>query len=826
MPSVLDGSGRSACPPRDSERWNQTIDSMTFVSLSKTPLPWRDTPRRRGEAYVHKAQGCLVGRLITEHAFWGRSIDVWRLEGDTGDSPSPRDYAYSLRSPDSSTHIRSSLLPVAPVRKARAAHFSRPLQVPRVLCHVKRPPNMASRPPRAVGHKKLATYGSSRKKHSNLITTQDGPCPVARKSQSPDAHQSTGPSPEAKSLQTSSDRGPTDYREHAGEQQSAKKRKRDHASAQAVKHAKEPSDDTPDATTEASPGAHRVPFHIDNKNAKMARKATVGAEYERAPPAQTPSTPKVEKRAPAGDTLPRGPSSVGHQKTPPASRRPRLIDALTAQRDTSPGPTRSDERLTDKAGDEAGSPMPQMNTHGQNLRSRAADRRGATPTSKKIKLTYSQSRSVLSESRGIEGSSPSNDTGLAGAQTLSSPTQGDHVDENAEDEADLQPAIKSVHELRRSGANNRVADEMDDLLTRIGTPGGSSLTMRRNALCELAQSLPRASFAGQFRDHASRDKVARGIGKEDDVVSGFALAAALVIFLKSGPAPHLVRQLSQEGLGQLLGSLLRVSEDIDSVAKQRTTNLARTTKASVHSVKSTLMQMPIWHGLEPVCFSPRTMGLQLLETVGRCADEPLLQQVTTDLNQDLALVAADCAEAGGTPDVVDYSLTVFALEVLSSAGVGTGAENQGSSEMQLPRNIAAFLGNAMQRWPCHRGELEAATLKLAINTTNTERGAAAFADADLLSLLADRVGSGYERVQNAVGSGPLEGDLYDELILLLGVLINIVEHSPRARASVKDEALDGLVTLWHRNLQSVSEVRGPCHGFPTTPPSMDICMAR
>ncbi|KAM4055974.1 wings apart-like protein regulation of heterochromatin domain-containing protein [Hirsutella rhossiliensis] len=177
-----------------------------------------------------------------------------------------------------------------------------------------------------------------------------------------------------------------------------------------------------------------------------------------------------------------------------------------------------------------------------------------------------------------------------------------------------------------------------------------------------------------------------------------------------------------------------------------------------------------------------------------------------DLNQDLVPVAADCAEAEATSDMVDYTFAVFALEVLSSAGVTTGSDSQGPSNAQLPRSIAIFLGNAMQRWPLDRGDLEAATLKLAINTTNTEHGAAAFANADLLSLLADRIGSGYRMVQNAIGSGPLEGDFYDELVLLLGVMINIVEHSPPARASVRDEALDGLVALWHGNRQTVSEV--------------------
>lgn len=659
---------------------------------------------------------------------------------------------------------------------------------------------MASRPSRAVGHKKLATYGSSsRKKHLNLATKQNPDAP--RPSQSPAARHVTGPSPEApeaKRAQSNSERTPTDSKENSGGQQSGRKRKRDHSATHAAKSVpnhRETLDNKPDATNNASSGALKIPG-----------KAMPGANHEPSPLARSRSSPKDGLNAPARDTPCRGLLTASGRNTPPASRRPRLIDALAAQRDAEM------IRTHEQSGDETGSALPRRTTSGQDLRSRAADRRGVTPTSRKIKLTYSQPRGVLGESRAIDDTDPpgpdaENDAGFTGTQALSSPAQDTLADGTAEDDDMFQPAIKSVHELRRSGANNRFADEMDDLLTRIGTPGAGSLTMRRNALCELAQSLPRASFARQFRDHVSRDKVARGIDLEEDVISGFALAAALVIFFMSGPAPHLVRQLSDEGLCQLLGRMLRVSEDIDFVATQRATNLPRTTKASVHNVKSILMRMPIWRGLELNRLSPRSLGLQLLETVARCADEQLLEHMAVDLIKDLVSVAANSAEAGATSNTVDYVFAVFALEVLSSAGVTTGSDRQGPSMAQLPRSIAMFLRNAMQRWPCDRGELEAATLKLAINTTNTERGAAAFADADLLSLLADRIGRGYGMVQSAIGSGPLEGDLYDELVLLLGVMINIVEHSQPARMSVRGKALDELVTLWRGNRQTVSEVR-------------------
>ncbi|PHH75326.1 hypothetical protein CDD83_4413 [Cordyceps sp. RAO-2017] len=111
----------------------------------------------------------------------------------------------------------------------------------------------------------------------------------------------------------------------------------------------------------------------------------------------------------------------------------------------------------------------------------------------------------------------------------------------------------------------------------------------------------------------------------------------------------------------------------------------------------------------------------------------------------------------------------------------------------------------MRGWPCDHREFQAAVLKLAINTTNTQEGAVVFDDAELLSLLADCIGKGFTRVQDAIGNGSLEGDVYHELLLMLGVMINIVEHSPPARSSLKQASLDGLVSLWRQNRQAMTE---------------------
>ncbi|PNY18340.1 Uncharacterized protein TCAP_07546 [Tolypocladium capitatum] len=688
---------------------------------------------------------------------------------------------------------------------------------------------MASRPPsKNVGHKKLVTYGSSsRTRRSNPKATQELEAPGSALPEKPQAH-AANEAPNAlldghgspRLPRTDANGTSTEGKGHAPEQQQGDgRRKRNHSAAFAMKPAPRhgaPLDDEPQAAIDAPQRAFERAYHGNAEGGRPASETSTGTSHASSP-APRRSAAKDEA---ATDASEKRASTMPVHDTSSTPRRRRLIDALAAQRAPSPDEEakHADNEVCESRGEEVGPSLRRRAMASQDAPMRAADRRGATPRSRKIKFTYSQSRSTLSESQTANdadtpGLDADDDTALAlsDTQALSSPVARAFADEDMEDDDDnLRPAIKSVHELRRAGANKRFADEMDDLLARIGNPGAGSLTMRRNALCELAFRLRKESFAGQFGDHASRDNIAKGIGREEDVVSSFALAAALVIFLQSSPAPHLLHQLCKEGLGKLLGRLLRVSEDIDTVAARRQTNLPRTTRSSLHNVKGTLVQMPIWHELEPARLSPRTLGLQLLESVSRCLEGELLEQLVAELEPDVVSVAADCTEAGAEAEAdVDYTLVVFALEVLSSAGITPGADDQGAWTAQTARHlgsIAKFLRRALQRWPEHRGELAAATLKLAINTTNTARGAAAFDNAGLLSLLTDSIVEGFRRVHDAIsGDGRLQDNMYDGLLLILGVTINMVEHCPPARASAGDEALDELVTLWKGNQLAVGE---------------------
>ncbi|KAM0345106.1 hypothetical protein ACHAPU_006741 [Fusarium lateritium] len=551
------------------------------------------------------------------------------------------------------------------------------------------------------------------------------------------------------------------------------------------------------------------------------------------PPRRSPATKKSSKDAIVRSRpLPRSKSDIPTARSssgaaPPTLKhraddvpRPkkRLIDALAAQRaDSSDSDGSSSEveqrkppsPLSSESGSGGATPSQQSQNNSQNHSQDSTiwprARPAVTLKGRRVKYTYGQSRSILTESS--SKLSEHSMTGMATTEEeldalLATPPEAINPDpfamdddDDLDEDGDIRPAIKSVHELRRAGANNRFADEMEDLLARIGTPGSSTSSLRRGALLELSQKLQHKEFINQFRDHATRDKVAANIGQEKDLISGFALSAVLVTFLNFNPAAHLLQQLVSDGLGQLLSILLRAPEDIEEIASGRL-RLAKTTRASLNEVKNTLIKLNIWQGRRLEKLSPQTLGLQLLNIVCQRIDAMHSSIVIRDIEHDLELIVGHYAAATPPTDAV-FALVVSILE--SQSGLAMNDEKEISWVAQQSHQVARLLENSLEQWPEKPGDIETTTLKLSINMSNTTHGAAAFSDRALLSSLSRCILSGFRSALDALSNRRLKEETYDGLLLVLGMAINILEHCAPARENMAGEQLDGLVTVYSQN---------------------------
>ncbi|KFA47051.1 hypothetical protein S40293_04572 [Stachybotrys chartarum IBT 40293] len=450
------------------------------------------------------------------------------------------------------------------------------------------------------------------------------------------------------------------------------------------------------------------------------------------------------------------------QPTPrPKSRRTRLIDALAAQRPRSPvAPT------------DSGAQSPTLQPRSES----------STP--------FSQRSTVVKDVQLLPQSPGLSDPG------------GFDFDDDMEDDGDLSQAIRSVHELRRAGAHNRFADEMEDLLSRIGKPGKHALHMRRTALLELAHKLQDDRFIGQFQAHAARDSIFKDIGEEQDVVCGIAMTAVLVLFLSSGAAPHLLRQLAEDRLEGLLERLINVSEDIETLASQRQVNLPGSSRRSLSSLKKTILGMEIWHGFRPSILSPRYLALKLLDIFVRCSDPILADEVMRSLELRLTALGGQHID-GRSRDEVELVLVLAPLEAHSS----TDLDSSNRAAMIVSRGplVTGLLQTSLDQWPAAQKHVEMSTLKLAINTTNTKGGARAFDDKSLLTSLTTCIKQGFTTVAEGMRRNRQQKAVYDSLLLLLGVMINILEHCPDARLSLDTSCLEIFIDLYVDNHMTMSE---------------------
>lgn len=451
------------------------------------------------------------------------------------------------------------------------------------------------------------------------------------------------------------------------------------------------------------------------------------------------------------------------------------------------------------------------------------------------KFTYAKQRSMLNEddlmsqlAMELPTVPPQNSQGRRGRRasipTLK-PLASFH--EEVDDEDDSVAAIRSVHELRQAGANNRFLDEVQDFLDRIGNPGKTTPSMRRSGLLDLAHKMQDKSFSRQFRSNGMEQKLFLHLGMETEIISGFLMVTILVSLLMEGNMPHIVSQLRRQGITRLLIRLMETQSGINLVAKDRKNNMSKIAQSLVSEYQDYLLQLPVWEDLKPQSISPRTIALKCLELMVRqtreagSAADIFSKELTTNL---FAIVkSATDARSWALPkekSAIDFYLALSALESHSITARTVQDETIWINEY-LPL-IADTFQVALTRPLEEFGVLQILLLRLTLNVTNNNpRASDVFARASLMSAMGQVMITRFSQISRFM----LEEDLsvaVDHLILVLGVMINFAEWSPACRESLQtlhrdtSDPLDGMVSAFADSLERTSQVRSPPPSFTSS----------
>ncbi|KAK3499983.1 wings apart-like protein regulation of heterochromatin-domain-containing protein [Neurospora hispaniola] len=512
-------------------------------------------------------------------------------------------------------------------------------------------------------------------------------------------------------------------------------------------------------------------------------------------------------------------------------RRKRLIDALVAQKeeDSSSDEDGNSPLLESPQGKQSpkfqdpSSPNPSTMTPSKRLARPILATKKSGP-----KFTYTQQRSMLAENdplfdggglggMGLDDSLSGGALFNIGRLTKSAALDAfSFMDE--EDETVNTGAVRSIHELRQAGANSRFADEIEDILDRVGPPSEKPSSLRRGALFELAQKTNEKSFRSQLRNHGGADDVFKSLDKEADLISGFAIAAVVANMLATSASTLLLQQLKAQGFAALIERLLGEPRDIVQLAKERKQNVSRNGQTTLGTIKASLLKLPVWETALPKLVSPRTLALKCLDLIMRQSTqmsdefEVFSSKVTDQLFSILAAGTSDqaCWEFPQEQASIDFFLALYVLEGHSIYAMQSHLSPKWTT--QYVPIAADVLETTLTRPADKFNDLESLALRITLNMTNHNHDASGtLVNKGLLQNLAHSACVAFDVVLNSMQADAFLSKVYESLIMMLGVMINFCVYYPPAgksldtRGGTPGPQLEKLIQLFADNHSKTSD---------------------
>ena len=437
-----------------------------------------------------------------------------------------------------------------------------------------------------------------------------------------------------------------------------------------------------------------------------------------------------------------------------------------------------------------------------------------TKVSTTVKFTYGSRRSMLRETSSEDQIQPRTSSPVPMALTL--PKENDlfsldaqFLSDHSDDDTSHKGAVQSIHELRQAGANNRFADAIDDLLDRVGLPQNESPSLRRGALLDLAVKLHQKPFLLQFRDHGAPRTLFNELHKERDMVNAFALISSLLtLLLGNAPLPS-YKSLQEEGICPLLERMLHHNEDICVIAGQQRLSVPRKNQPALSTLRAAVGGLSVWDS-PPKLISPRTLALKFMHLACQSPEGTDCIKTSEDITEVLfsllkAYLRSNRLKNDASVRGRDYLMVVSILEGLSVTTSTSEVAVQWTQEYL--HTISTALDTALACAVADFGPSENSVLKLAMNATNNNPSAAViWQDRKHLQNLTKASTTYFRLVKDGVAKGSWNGEFYNRLLLILGVMINVCEHISSSHSLLEGDSLDDLISTFLENSSSTKEV--------------------
>ena len=409
------------------------------------------------------------------------------------------------------------------------------------------------------------------------------------------------------------------------------------------------------------------------------------------------------------------------------------------------------------------------------------------------KITYAKSRSYLQEESFEDGlmfeltsetpQRPTADPHRAMNSQPGSQKSAFDLDDSEDESGPIR--LRTVHELRAGGGNQRFMDDIGGLLDDIADHNNSARSRRRSAIIDIGVRLLDATFVEKMFRQGFEQQLLAECEASYDEIANFALAMAFVAMMTGDPPKHVVQSLRDGGILPWFLRFLTDKTDSKQLVKDRKNNMSRAAQTSfLGFVGKFTAQHGIWGEQKPEQVAPRLVALKALDQIIRRLRQ-LREKVELVGSAEIELLLPTTVELSLTTDIpTEVTLAISILESVSTSALAltwraTFMERLATIVTSLPRKDGP---------PVH---LLFLTLRLCMNLTNDNvMNCRAFSSSSIILYLLQTVRQGFENLNAEVTKDQRAINL-DLLVLAMGILINVAEHddtagsrttSPEARA--------------------------------------------
>lgn len=449
----------------------------------------------------------------------------------------------------------------------------------------------------------------------------------------------------------------------------------------------------------------------------------------------------------------------------------------------------------------------------------ALDSSFSQPLAPAPRTTYAQQRTYIEDNTSFEDllAQPLDDgveSGLFPTQVGSSQRSMPSLD-GPDDDDETARGLRSIHELRAGGDARRFDDEVRRLLEDVVDSPDLTISSQRSGILTIASKLEEKLFRQRFVQGSYEQQFFAVCVRNDDVICSTALAAAVVFLLQSEPengraAVHALHSISIKNFQPALAA----AKGLETIAKERRTNMSRLAQKSVTEFQGLLLGTGIFASSGTSTLSPQQVALKALDLiVRRSRGAGYVDSILTpSLIEQLINIGLSVL-----PGLPGEAATVVLQDVLSILESSTIAASRGTDSSLITPDVVAtaipLLEAAIRpSSPSSHEAIGPLALKLCLNLTNNhEANSDAFDASAFVSILLENINSDLAMVPSLLARTDEAriGRQFDSLILSLGAMMNLAEMSVLVRRSVEQKqrgAFDTLVESFIRNRDRTGEM--------------------